>query len=187
MKITTIAPHGFLVAALLSALCGCAPHVTSVPAVPFQPTATIRDIMQSIIDPNIDAVWNSVATVSTKAGTVEKSPHTDEEWNEVRQHALVVVEASNLLIMDGRQVAEPGQSTSTHAVELNPVQIQKGIDSHHADFVRHALQLHDASVAALSAIKEKNTEKLVEAGGKIDQACETCHAQFWYPNDKLPR
>ena len=143
--------------------------------------------MQSIIDPNIDAVWNSVATVSTISGIVEKSPHTDEEWKEVRQHALVVVEASNLLVMEGRKVAEPGASTSSHAVELNPAEIQKGIEEHRDAFVRHALALQEASVAALTAINAKNTELLVEAGGKIDKACETCHAQFWYPNDKPPK
>jgi len=152
----------------------------------YRPTATIQDIMQSIIDPNIDAVWNSVATISTTAGTIEKSPHTDLEWKEVRQHALVVVEASNLLIMEGRKVADAGASTSSHAVELSPAEIQKGIDNHRDAFNQHAQALHDASVEALAAINAKNTEQLVQAGGKIDQACEQCHTQFWYPNDKRP-
>jgi len=170
-----------LASALLVALCGCAPKAQ------FHPTATIQDIMQSIIDPNIDAVWNSVATISTIDGTVEKSPHTDAEWKEVRQHALVVAEAGNLLIMAGRTVAQPGAVTSTHAVELSPAEVQKGIDGHRDAFNGYALALRDASVVALTAINEKNTEKLVEAGGKIDRVCESCHAQFWYPNDKPPK
>ena len=184
MKSNRITLPGLFTMTLLTMLCGCAPKP---PAVNYHPTATIQDIMQSIIDPNIDAVWNSVATISTTAGTVEKSPHSEEEWKEVRQHALVVVEASNLLIMEGREVAEPGQSTSSHAVELNPAEIQKGIEQHREAFVKHALALHDAALAALSAIKAKNTGQLVEAGGKIDRACESCHAQFWYPNDKIPK
>ena len=186
MKLKRLKVHFIFPAALL--LAGCAPEQQSAvhPLSHFRPTATIQDIMQSIIDPNIDPVWNSVATISTTAGTIEKSPESDEEWKVVRQHALVVVEASNLLIMEGRDVAPPGASTSSHAVELSPAEIRKGIDSNREAFNARAQVLHDATVEALAAINARNTGALVEAGGKIDQACEQCHTQFWYPNDKRP-
>jgi hypothetical protein len=168
-------------------LCGCSPHAEPVVApVQFRPVATIQDIMQSIIDPNIDPVWDSVATISTKQGTVEKAPKSEEEWKAVRQHALVVVEASNLLLMEGRQVAAAGASTSSHAVELSPEQVQKGIDAHRNDFVSNANALHDAAVQVLKAIDARRADQLVDAGGRVDQACESCHAKFWYPNDKRP-
>ena len=152
----------------------------------FRPVATVQDIMQSIIDPNIDPVWDSVATISTTKGTIEKAPKTDAEWKAVRQHALVVVEASNLLLIEGRQVATPGASTSTSAVELSPAEVQKGIALHRADFDKNANALHDAAVQVLQAIDAKRADQLVDAGGRVDQACESCHAQFWYPNDKRP-
>jgi Cytochrome C' len=180
---------------LLVVVTGCSQHSVSVTATAaskvaavtqFRPVATVQDIMQSIIDPNIDPVWDSVATISTRAGTVEKAPKTDEEWKAVRQHALVVVEASNLLLIGGRQVALPGASTSSHAVELSPAEVQKGIDAHRADFDQRANALHDAAVQVLQAIDEKRADRLVDAGGRVDQACESCHTQFWYPNDKRP-
>ena len=152
----------------------------------FKPTATVQEIMQSIIDPNIDAVWNSVATISTQAGVEERAPKTDDEWREVRQHALVVAEASNLLLIEGRQIAAHGASTSSHAVELSPHEIEKGIQQHRADFVRHTNDLHAAMQEAIDAIDHKDTQRLVQAGGHIDQVCEQCHVQFWYPNDKPP-
>ena len=42
--------------------------------------------------------------------------------------------------------------------------------------------LFDAASIALQAINAKNAEGLLDAGEKIDAACETCHLKYWYPN-----
>jgi hypothetical protein len=34
----------------------------------FRPTATVKDIMTSIVDPSADVLWNSVATIVTATG-----------------------------------------------------------------------------------------------------------------------
>src|SRR5262245_5368168 len=65
----------------------------------YRPTATIKDIMDSIVDPSADELWESVATVVTATGTEERQPRTDEEWKAVRQDAIRIVEAANLLLM----------------------------------------------------------------------------------------
>src|SRR6476620_6433699 len=67
----------------------------------YRLNATVKDIMQSMVDPSADVVWNSVATIVTQQGTDERRPKTDEEWNTVRHHAMIVAEATNLLTMPG--------------------------------------------------------------------------------------
>src|SRR5712691_3351567 len=52
----------------------------------YQTTATIKDIMDSMVDPNADYLWESVATIVTAAGTEERAPRTDEEWTNLRKH-----------------------------------------------------------------------------------------------------
>src|SRR4051812_14435031 len=49
---------------------------------PFRLTASIRELMDSEVDPAADFIWASVASISTRAGLEEKQPHTDEEWLE---------------------------------------------------------------------------------------------------------
>jgi len=137
--------------------------------------------MASIIDTNADDVWNSVATIITKNGVEERAPHTDEEWKAVRRHAVTLAEASNLLIIEGRQVAAPGASTSEVPAELSATEIQKNIAANRQAFIGHATAFHEAVQSAIAAIDAKNTAELVDAGGVIDQACEGCHLQFWYP------
>ena len=50
-----------------------------------RPLATLKEIMISIIDPNIDPIWNSVATVNTKDGVEEKQPKTEDEWKILKE------------------------------------------------------------------------------------------------------
>lgn len=152
----------------------------------YKPVATLQELMVSVIDPNVDPIWNAVSTVTTKEGTVEKSPQTDAEWQTLRNHALTLVEVSNLLLIEGRPVAAAGASTSTHAVELSPAEVKKLIDAKRTDFNRHAFALQEGAKLMLAAIDARNTDELAKVGGLVDQACEQCHSQFWYPNDKRP-
>jgi hypothetical protein len=153
----------------------------------FKPVATIQDIMVSIIDPNIDFVWNAVTTISTVDGVEEKAPKTDEEWLEVKKHALVVLEASNLLLINGRNVALDGVNTSTGGAELSANAIQNLISLKNKEFNKSALELNSALQLVLAAIDKKDPEELIRTGGIVERACEQCHSQFWYPNDQLPK
>src|SRR5581483_10238924 len=69
---------------------------------PFRPTSTIKDLMDSEVDPSADVLWDSVATIVSAAGIEEKQPKTPEEWADVRRRAITLVEATNLLMMEGR-------------------------------------------------------------------------------------
>src|SRR5437764_10533810 len=90
----------------------------------YRPTATIKDIMDALVDPGSDYVWDSVETIVSAKGTEEKAPHTDEEWKQVRNHTIMLVEATNLLQMPGRHVAKTGEKADDPKVELAPEQIE---------------------------------------------------------------
>jgi len=152
-------------------------------AADFRTTATIKDIMDSVVDPSADYLWDSVATIVTRKGTEERKPRTDMEWKEVRRRAIALVEATNLLIMDGRKVAKPGEKSENPGIELGPEEIQGLIDADHASLVKFAHGLHDAGMKALAAIDKKDADALSDSGEAIDEACEQCHLKYWYPPD----
>lgn len=147
----------------------------------FRLTASIRELMDSEIDPAADFIWASVASISTVAGLEERQPRTDEEWLEVRRRAITLVEATNLLVMKGRRVSAKYEPASG-AGELDTDQVQKKIDSNRAAFVALAQRLQDTGLQTLAAIDAKDPVSLFELGGTIDEACESCHVTFWYPN-----
>ena len=166
---------GFLAAA------GCTRREEPAAESTFRPTATVKDIMTSVIDPEADVLWNSVATIVSLTGTEEREPKTDEEWAAVRQSAVQLVEATNLLRIPGRLVARPGEKSENPRIELQPETIQKMIAEDAATWSKLVDRLHDAAVPALKAIESKNAKGLFDAGEHIEHACEACHQQYWYP------
>jgi hypothetical protein len=152
----------------------------------YQPTSTIKDIMLSIVDPNADVVWLSVTTVQSSKGTIDTAPKNDEEWKKVRQGAIALTEASNLLMMPGRHVAAPGEKSETPGVELEPSEMEELINKDRASWVMRATKLHEAGLAAVQAVDAKDPQKVFEVGEQIEQACENCHRQYWYPNEQIP-
>ena len=152
----------------------------------YMPTATIKDIMDAIVDPSADVVWESVQTIVTPAGVDERSPKTDEEWATVRRGAIRVVEGANLLMMPGRHVARPHEKSETPGVELEPEDIEANINKDRAQWNKLARGLYDTTMEALKAIDAKDAQALVDIGGRMDNACENCHMTYWYPNQPLP-
>jgi len=177
MKFAWIVIGGFV-------LTGSACSTAQSPAPDLLKTATIKDIMDSMVDPSGDFMFESVVEIADANGITHKAPHTDEEWEEVRRRALILLEAPNLLIMEGRKVANPGEKSKNPEVELQPEQIQKLVDSDRAGFVRRARRLQDAATMALKAVDAKDKDALFRSIESIDKACENCHLHYWYPNDK---
>jgi hypothetical protein len=166
-------------------IAGAACTRSQSPAAPeLQKPATIKDIMDSMVDPSGDFMFESVVEIADERGITHKAPQNDEEWEAVRNHALVLLEAPNLLIMEGRKVAKAGERSKNPQVELQPEEIQKLIDGDRGSFIRRARRLQDAAVMALKAAEAKDKDALFHSIESIDKACENCHLHYWYPNDK---
>lgn len=160
-----------------------APQASAIKAV-----ASIQEIMESLVDPAADALWESVSTEVTTKGTVERSPKTPEEWLTLRHQAIALQESANLLLLPGRRVAHPGKDLDDAGTAGNytAAQVQQAIDTQGPAFAAHAQALQGAATEILAAVDARNVPALVKAGSTLDQACEACHLQFWYPKGGAP-
>lgn len=186
-----VAVVAFIGAGVMLAACAPKPAANAVAptaATPLKPVASVLDLMLGTIDANADALWESVATVSTEKGIEERQPRTPEEWKKVRFQALAIIEGANLLMMEGRVVAHPGQQLDEPGGQgdFTPAQAQAAIDADRATFLSYARALQDTAQLMLKAIDNKSPDGMLEAGGALDEACEQCHLKFWYPNSPLP-
>jgi hypothetical protein len=180
-------------------LAGCAPKQDSsvtaqsgqstAPAPsPLKPIAGIQDVMAGMIDPAADFLWASVSTTVSGKETVEKQPRTEEEWAEVRRQALILAEGANLIMMDGRHVVKEGVTLEDHGTpgNLTAAESEQAIAQNRASFIAFAQALRDVGASMLAAADAKNPQGLIDAGDTMDQVCEGCHLQFWYPGQKIP-
>jgi hypothetical protein len=137
-----------VVSALSLAACSGAPQPP-----PFKPVADTKLLMQSMIDPTADEIWDSVRTIITKDRVEEIRPHTNQEWETVRNHAVTLAESGNLLMMVPR--AKDG-----------------------GEWMQRARELVDTSERAIRACETKNADELFTVGGDIYQACSNCHQKY---------
>ncbi len=144
--------------------------------------ATIKDVMHSAVDPSGDFLFHSVRTIADDQGVREIAPHTDAEWDTVRQHLMVLLDAPNLL--QGRRAARPRARSKPPEVESQPEEIQNLVDADRSDFIRRAQRLQNAAAVALKAVDAKDKDALLLGLDGIDKACESCHLRYWYPKDK---
>jgi hypothetical protein len=156
----------------------------------FTPVGSILELMLNIVDPTADFIFESVSVVITAAGSTVTEPRTEEEWAAVRNNALMLAEAGNLLKMT-RPVAPPRTIKGVEFEppgpdDLSPAQIEILLKQNRAPFNAFAQKLTDAALIALRAVDARSVDGLYEAGDAIDQACESCHSTYWYPAPNSP-
>jgi len=171
-----------LVVALMAG-CKAAPPPPP-PAPEFRPMP-LAEVMQFMVEPSADVLWNAVATTVNEKGIDDHRPTTDEEWKAVKNSAVTLVEATNLILID-RITANPGVKSANPNVELEPEQIDKLRKDDPELWKKYVKALYDAALPALNAINKKDADGLGNAGEGIDTACENCHLHYWYPPGKAP-
>lgn len=146
----------------------------------FDTSFSIAEIMDAIVMPEADVVWNAVAYVSTEEGFTSTGPETDEDWADLRRHAVALAESANTLAIPGRAANRP----DAEAVEgeLSPAEIDALIASNRGAWLAFTTTLRAASMKTLEAIDARDADRILDVGGDIDLACENCHLTFWYPD-----
>ena len=152
--------HIFVWFAVLCAtvLSGCSPAPPPAPVTSLNhATLTMKQVMEWVIDPAADAVWESVAITITDKGENHKAPKTDEEWAKVRAGAATLIESANLLMMPGRARDDKWTAASK--------------------------RMSDAAMIALRATEKKDIAALFDSGATIYNACSACHAAYRVGDD----
>ena len=146
-----------------------------------QAYTSVKDIMESIVDPSADVIWGAVGTVVDREGIHDASPKTPEDWRDVRRAAVRIIEGGNLLMMPGRDAAPAGTKSEAPGVELEPAQIGALIKKSRKSFDAFAKALQAVGVEALQASDSQNAALLLDIGARMESVCESCHTTFWYP------
>jgi hypothetical protein len=175
-----------LALAIAAAGCDATPAPADDAAPPaLTPVLTVQELMEHIIDPQADYVFNAVAYDVGPQGAVEIRPTTDDDWTRIERGAWVLAESASLLKLSRRMapahVTRPG---GPGAPELSPLEIEAKVKANPQLWNSHADQIRAEALEIVEIVKARNTEALFEAGTALDRACEGCHLDFWYPGDR---
>jgi hypothetical protein len=182
------------VAALASQQCSSKPAATSTAATPaapsldssLAPTLSVKELMEHIIDPTSDWIFDAAVIDISRKGITETKPLTDDDWLKVERGGYVLAESTNLLKIPRRMVpaSEEGKPHQPGEPELPPEQIQAKIEKDRALWYKHADGLKAAALEAVQVAKARDLDGLFKVGDKVDKACESCHLEYWYPGDR---
>ena len=146
--------------------------------------ASIQELMQAMVDPAADSVWESVGATITPKGVEERQPRSDEEWQQARNGAIALIESTNLLAMKGRRMVPIGGKMLDEGSDgvLTADEAQKRLDAQHAMFAQFAIALRESAKKMLVAVDAKDPKAMMDIGSEMDAICESCHMTFWYPD-----
>lgn len=113
-----------------------------------EPELTVKEIMNSLITPMTSTIWGAYEL------------ETDAEWQEVRNAALGVIAAGNILTFGGAD-ANFQQSAEEQAWQ------------------EHNQAMISAARSVLEAVAAKDEDALFAAGNdQLYPPCESCHQQY---------
>ena len=124
------------------------------PAAPA--VASVLELMDGIVVPAAGVVYDSVATTVDREGVKETRPQNDREWQRVAGNAAALIEASQLLKMEGRARDQ-------------------------ADWATIAKAMGDAAAQVRAAAQKKDAEGILAGGERLNNSCDNCHRKFQVP------
>jgi cytochrome c553 len=121
-----------------------------------------KDVMRHIVNPAAEAFWARSGEVDDEGGAHDRVSKDDENWKVTLDSAAQLVEAGNLLQMEGRARDASGP------------------------WMKYAIQLTNAGLAGMTAAQAKNHDKTNDAGSAMYDACYGCHGRYIVrPKDSL--
>ena len=151
----------------------------------LKPVVSVKELMRDMLDPASDNIFEAVKIVSTAEGTAETMPRTEQDWAKIRMGAVTLAEGVYLLKIP-RPFAPDGDvnnSTGPEPTELSPTQIKVKLEADPVLWNAKIEALRNVGLEVLEIVKKKNVAELWDAGANLDNACESCHVQYWYPGD----
>ena len=150
------------------------------------PVVSVKELMENMIDPIADNIFDAVWWDTTGKGVVEHKPSTDEDWDKIKTGAVTLAEGIYLLKVPRllAPVGDVNNSVGPNPPELSPTQIKAKIDKDPVLWMAKIQALRNVGLEVLEIVKKKDVNALWQAGGDLDDACESCHLEYWYPGDK---
>jgi hypothetical protein len=185
---------GTLLSAVVVSACS-APKSTEPPAAAPQgqqlwgdmkPVVSVKELMRDMIDPLADNVFDAVGSEWSRNEHVERVPKTDADWDRIRVGAVTLAEGAYLLKVP-RPFAPAGDennSSGPEAAELSPAQIAAKVQKDPVLWNAKIEALRNVGLEVLEIVKKKDVQELWDAAENLDEACENCHLEYWYPGQK---
>jgi len=154
---------------------------------PAAQALTFHEVMKDKVDKNADELWDiSNAAIGDAAG-IDPAKMTDERWAALAAKAEAVQQAAlEIATMDPLIAARPGVKISDEGLPggHTAAMVQERFDKDPQKLrdLANALAEHTGELA--TAARAHDAAKAGPLIDQLDGVCESCHLEFWYPDQK---
>jgi hypothetical protein len=146
---------------------------------------TLADVMNNQVMASSDVLWQAIVLdIGDDGKEIYSGPTTDADWQKLHDAMQALADTGTQLqkMPEGWQVRDPSLEYETPPGELAPDAIAALINKEPAAWGAHAEVLRAAAAQALQATETRDLETLGRVSDALDGICESCHLQFWYPD-----
>ncbi len=170
-------------AALALTITGCSKAPSGDDAAPL----TLHEIMKDKIDANADKLWDVSNTAIAQDAGLDPTKMDDQKWAEIARLAgEVKAGAKQLAALNPAVVVKPGVKILDEGLPGGDTaaKVQGHVDKDPEGLRDMANTLAAHMDELVSAAKAKDAAKAGPLVDQLDQVCESCHLEFWYPQQR---
>jgi hypothetical protein len=150
----------------------------------------VYDLMKNVVAVQAQVIWDTGNQAQDDQGNPDASKLKSADWGQLVSAGSKLKQAAQSLAQaDHIMAAAPGQKLDGEGAPgaFGAKQVQSAIDANPKAFRALAQALAVSMDQVVTAAQKKDAAKLFDVSGRLDQICEDCHVQFWYPDQKTPR
>jgi hypothetical protein len=148
----------------------------------------LHELMKNVVAVQTQVIWDVTNNAQDEKGDPDPSKLKPADWAKVADAAgKVKATAQKLASAPHVMAAAPGQKIDGEGSTpgaYGAKQVQKAIDANPKVLQGFAQQLSGSMDEIITGAKARNAKKVFDVAGRLDQECEGCHIQFWYPDEK---
>ena len=144
----------------------------------------IRATMQGQVNPAMLAIWDVGNNALDDNGGLDAALLDDAKWTTVAENADKLAAAAKAISEAGSFVAAAANNSTVGEGEITMAAVQGHIDGNPDGLKQMGGAFADTATRLAAAARAKDAKTAGELISGMDQVCENCHLEYWYPEQK---
>jgi hypothetical protein len=166
-----------IAAIAVAALSACKKEAAAAPV-------DVRATMQDQVNPAMTAIWDVGNNALDDNGGLDAALLDDAKWATVADNADKLAAAGTAIAEAGSFVAAAAANSTVAEGEITMAAVQQHIDANPDGLKQMGAAFADTATRLAAAARAKDARTAGDLISGMDQVCESCHLEFWYPEQK---
>jgi cytochrome c556 len=140
--------------------------------------------MQQQVNPAMMAIWDVGNNALDENGGLDASLLDDAKWATIADNADKLAAAGKQIGGASDFVAAAADNSTVGEGEIKMAAVQKHVDGNPDGLKQMGTAFADSATRLDTAARAKDVKTAGDLISGMDQVCESCHLEYWYPEQK---